>query len=69
VPQSRGHRDYPGLELNSVALTEKMLKEFDAVIIATAHSDYDFAWIAGNSSLIIDTRNAIKKKKNNVVKA
>jgi len=69
VPQSYGHRDYPGLKLNSVALTEKMLKEFDAVIIATAHSDYDFAWIGENSSLIIDTRNAIKKKKSNVVKA
>jgi len=69
VPQSYGHRDYPGLELKSVALTEKMLKEFDAVIIATAHSDYDFEWIAENSSLIIDTRNAIKKKRNNVVKA
>jgi UDP-N-acetyl-D-glucosamine dehydrogenase len=69
VGQSYGHRDYPGLELKSVALTEKMLKEFDAVIIATAHSDYDFDWIAENSSLIIDTRNAIKKKKNNVVKA
>lgn len=69
VPQSYGHRDYPGLELKSVALTEKMLKKFDAVIIATAHSDYDFEWIAENSSLIIDTRNAIKNKKNNVVKA
>jgi len=69
VHQSCGHRDYPGLELKSVALTKKMLKEFDAVIIATAHSDYDFEWIAENSSLIIDTRNAIKKKKNNVVKA
>jgi UDP-N-acetyl-D-glucosamine dehydrogenase len=69
VHRSYGHRDYPGLELKSVALTKKMLKEFDAVIIATAHSDYDFEWIAGNSSLIIDTRNAIKKKKSNVVKA
>lgn len=69
VPQSYGHRDYPGLKLKSVALTEKMLKEFDAVIIATAHSDYDFEWIAENSSLIVDTRNAIKKKRNNVVKA
>jgi UDP-N-acetyl-D-glucosamine dehydrogenase len=69
VHQSYGHRDYPGLELESVALTKKMLKEFDAVIIATAHSDYDFEWIEENSSLIIDTRNAIKKKKNNVIKA
>ncbi|GAF72336.1 unnamed protein product [marine sediment metagenome] len=69
VPQSYGHRDYPGLELKSVALTEKMLKKFDAVIITTAHSDYDFEWIAENSSLIVDTRNAIKNKKNNVIKA
>jgi len=69
VDQSYGHRDYPGLKLKSVALTEKMLKEFDAVIIATAHSDYNFEWIAEYSSLIIDTRNAIKKKRNNVVKA
>jgi len=69
VNQSYGHRAYPGLGLKSVALTGKMLKEFDAVIIATAHSDYDFEWITENSSLIIDTRNAIKKKKNNVVKA
>ena len=69
VPQSYGHRDYPGLELKSVALTEKVLKKFDAVIIATAHSDYDFEWIAENSSLIVDTRNAINNKRNNVVKA
>jgi len=69
LPLACGYRDYPGLELKSVALTEKMLKEFDAVIIATAHSDYDFEWIAENSSLIVDTRNAIKKKRNNVVKA
>jgi len=69
VPKSSGHRDYPDLKLESVALTEKKLKEFDAVIIATAHSVYDFEWIAKNSSLIIDTRNAVKKKRKNVVKA
>jgi len=69
VPQSSGHRDYPGLNLQSVDLNEGILKEFDAVIIATAHSAYDFEWIAKNSSLVIDTRNAIKKKRSNVVKA
>lgn len=69
VPQSFGHRDYPGLKLKSVALTEKKLKEFNAVIIATAHSVYDFEWIAEKSSLIIDTRNAVKKKRKNVIKA
>jgi UDP-N-acetyl-D-glucosamine dehydrogenase len=69
VPQAGGYRDYPGLVLESVDLTEKKLKECDAVVIVTAHSAYDFEWIAKNVSLIVDTRNAIKKKKKNVVKA
>ena len=69
VPQAGGYRDYPGLVLESVDLTEKKLKECDAVVIVTAHSAYDFEWIAKNASLIVDTRNAIKKKKKNVIKA
>lgn len=63
------YRDYPGLKLRSVKLTEKKLKSFDAVIIATDHSSYDFDWIAKHSHLVVDTRNAIKKKRKNVIKA
>ena len=55
--------------MESVELTGSILKASDAVVIVTAHSDYDFDWIAKNASLIIDTRNAIKKKMKNVVKA
>lgn len=69
VPHSFRHRDYPGLNLKSVALSEEKFKEFDAVIVATAHSVYDFDWIVKNSSLVIDTRNAIKMKRKNVIKA
>lgn len=69
VPQASGYRDYPGLVLESVELTGSILKASDTVVIVTAHSDYDFDWIAKNASLIIDTRNAIKKKMKNVVKA
>lgn len=69
VPQSFGHREYPGLKLRSVPLTRKRLRNFDAVIVATDHSVYDFDWIAKNSSLVIDTRNAVKRKRKNVVKA
>lgn len=69
VPQASGYRDYPGLVLESVELTGSILKASDAVVIVTAHSNYDFDWIAKNASLIIDTRNAIKKKMKNVVKA
>ncbi len=69
VPQSFGHRAYPGLDLESVQLTTRNLKGFDAVIIATDHSAYDYDWIAKNAVLIIDTRNAIKRKRGNVVRA
>jgi UDP-N-acetyl-D-glucosamine dehydrogenase len=69
VPESKGHRDYPGLALKSIPLTEKRLKSSDAVIIATDHSVFDYDWIMRNSSLVVDTRNAIKKKRKNVIKA
>jgi UDP-N-acetyl-D-glucosamine dehydrogenase len=69
VPESKGHRDYPGLALKSTPLTENVLKRFDAVIVSTDHSAYDYDWITKNSQLVIDTRNAIKKKRRNVVKA
>ena len=69
VPHSAGHREYPGLDLRSVPLTSRRLKASDAVIIATDHSEYDYAWIARNAPLVVDTRNAIKKKRKNVIKA
>ncbi len=69
VPESYGHRDYPGLKLKSEPLNEGKLRKFDAVIINTDHSAYDYDWIVKNAALVIDTRNAIKKKRRNVVKA
>jgi UDP-N-acetyl-D-glucosamine dehydrogenase len=69
VPSASGYRDYPGLELKSTELTARRLKENDAVVIVTAHSAYDFDWITRNAALVIDTRNAVKKKRKNVVKA
>jgi UDP-N-acetyl-D-glucosamine dehydrogenase len=38
----------------------EQLHEFDAVVIATDHSSYDYEWIVENSKLVIDTRNATK---------
>ncbi|MFC2165097.1 nucleotide sugar dehydrogenase [Acidobacteriota bacterium] len=69
VVRSSGHRDYPGLNMKSVGLTEKKLKAYDAVVIATDHSEYDYDWIVKNSFLVIDTRNAVKKKRKKVIKA
>jgi UDP-N-acetyl-D-glucosamine dehydrogenase len=69
VPRSAGHREYPGLDLRSVPLTAPRLRSSDAVIIATDHSVYDYDWIVRHARLVVDTRNAVKKKRKNVIKA
>lgn len=69
VPRSAGHREYPGLSLRSVALTPKRLRTCDAVIIATDHSVYDFDSVVRHAPLVVDTRNAVKRKRRNVIKA
>jgi UDP-N-acetyl-D-glucosamine dehydrogenase len=55
----------------SVPLTEKTLKRYDCVLIATDHSCYDHEFILKHSSLVVDTRNATNglAKKGNLVKA
>ncbi|MGQ9471284.1 MAG: nucleotide sugar dehydrogenase [Candidatus Aminicenantales bacterium] len=69
VPHSFGHREYPDLDLKSVPLTARRLQSSDAVVIATDHSVFDYDWITQHSPLVIDTRNAIKKRRKNVIKA
>jgi len=69
VPVSEGHREYPGMKLKSVPLTTARLKAADAVIIATNHTCYDYDFIVKNARLVVDTRNAVKKPRKNVVKA
>jgi UDP-N-acetyl-D-glucosamine dehydrogenase len=44
--------------LVSVALTAESLASFDAVLITTDHSSYDYEFIAANAQLVVDARNA-----------
>lgn len=53
------------LDLKSSSLSENLLKEMDAVLIITGHSDYDYEWIVQNAQMILDTRNATRNVKNN----
>ena len=46
------------LDLHCVPLDD--LSQFDCVLIVTDHSDYDYARIVQEASLVIDTRNATK---------
>jgi len=55
-------------KIQSVRLTSKELKKYDAAVILTDHSAYNYDFIIKNSQLIIDTRNAIKKKNKKVIK-
>jgi UDP-N-acetyl-D-glucosamine dehydrogenase len=57
-----------GKEIKSVTLCAGELKKYDAVVILTDHSAYDFDAILKKSRLIIDTRNAIKTKHTKVKK-
>lgn len=70
IPKITGMRQH-NIVMDSVELTKKILKEADCVIIATAHTCYDYKWIYDNANLIVDTRNAIKniKDKSRLIKA
>lgn len=57
VPVATSHKKGFG-RMRSVALTEKLLKAADCVLIVTDHSCYDYAWIVKNSALVVDTRNS-----------
>jgi UDP-N-acetyl-D-glucosamine dehydrogenase len=60
VPRTHKMREYD-LKMASVPLTERNLKKYDCVLIATDHSAYDYRFIVRHSSLVVDTRNAAGK--------
>lgn len=71
IPQTHKQRKYD-LKMKSKPLSAKMLKNYDIVLIATDHSDYDYKWIAANAKLVVDTRNAtadIKRGRSKIFKA
>ena len=45
--------------IRSVKLDRRELKKYDAVVILTDHSAYDYEFITRNARLIVDTRNAV----------
>jgi len=70
---SRTHpmRNYD-FDMASVPLSEESLASYDAVVISTNHSAYDWQFIADNASLVVDTRNAMKNvtgRRDHIVKA
>jgi UDP-N-acetyl-D-glucosamine dehydrogenase len=63
-------RHYNFSNMKSVDLTPDAIGKYDCVLIATDHSSYDYESIAKNAKLVVDTRNAtrrIKQNGNNIV--
>ena len=46
-------------DLRSMALSEEELARTDCAVVVTAHSVYDWGWIAEHAGLVVDTRNAL----------
>ncbi len=68
TPKQRQH----DLKMTSKKLSAKMLAGYDAIVISTDHSCYDYNWIVKNAKLVVDTRNAtsaVKSGRSKIVKA
>jgi UDP-N-acetyl-D-glucosamine dehydrogenase len=46
----------------STDLTKEKIKDFDCILIVTDHNDIDYNLIYENAQLIVDTRNALRKR-------
>lgn len=67
APRMRTWPDLPALE--SVELEPEHVAAHDAVLIITNHSSVDYAQLAQNARLIVDTRGVYRGGEKNVVKA
>ena len=63
IPHLRGGRNFPDLDLKSVDLTAENVSAVNCVLLVTDHSTLDYAWIASQARLIVDTRNAFAGQK------
>jgi UDP-N-acetyl-D-glucosamine dehydrogenase len=64
-PKMREHK----FDLSSVELSPQQLKEYDAVVLTTDHSKFDYDMIYEHSRLIIDSRGIYRKSASHIVKA
>jgi len=57
-----------GREFSSIALTEETLKSADVVVLTTNHKAFAIEYIRKHAKLIVDLRNSIREKSDNVFK-
>ncbi|PJD96598.1 MAG: UDP-N-acetyl-D-glucosamine dehydrogenase [Legionella sp.] len=65
-PAMRAHH----FDLHSVQLTAETIRQYDCIVLTTAHQSFDYKLIAKHARLIIDTRAAFASfKQDNIVSA
>lgn len=65
-PAMRAHH----FDLHSVELSPETIRQYDCIVLATAHCIFDYELIAQHASLIVDTRGAFRKfSQTNIVSA
>ncbi len=64
-PKMREH----DFDLSSVELTPAVLAGYDAVVLLTDHSDFDYAMIRDHSAILIDTRGEYRDSRPNIWRA
>jgi len=60
-PQMHKMRHYNFEAMKSVPISAEALGKYDATIIATDHSSYDYHAIVDGSKIVVDTRNATRR--------
>jgi UDP-N-acetyl-D-glucosamine dehydrogenase len=58
LPETRKYNYH----MNSVKLTKEKLRSYDLVVLSTDHSNFDYKFIAENSKLVVDSRNAFETR-------
>jgi len=61
------HTAGSGDPLNSVELTDEEIKASDCVVIVTNHSAVDYQRVVNLASLVVDTRNALKRQRSGAI--
>jgi UDP-N-acetyl-D-glucosamine dehydrogenase len=71
IPRTHKQREHD-LRMRSRPLSAQALARYDAVVVSTDHSSYDYDWIVEHARLVVDTRNAtagVRKGRGKIVKA
>ena len=56
-------------DLTSVKLSKQILEQFDAVVLATDHDDFDYDLISDCSRILVDCKGVFDPETSNVVRA